>query len=340
VLTGCATAHPAERPLTAPAAPRVARAVLSGEALCAQITEEAERAGAKAEADARRQIKDPEDAKNANLESTLQCLPGATSAWALLSADLTGLVDDGRSVVTEARLTLVHVDRAGVRVEWALPEAATLMTAYLGAPKGGVPGANCCQQYSYHPFPKIALDDDFDGDGEPEVKLTNEYSWEGSDQSYLGILSARGGTIHTLITPPDGATVEDVDGDGRKDVVYPVWASGSSCGSGFPKREPALSLLQHTLPDGTRSEDDAAAKAYARKQCPAAPAAIASPHDAACARLWGVAEAEVVRRIALTCAKSACPDDAPGSDATPACEDHDERVSAAGARLPFVLGGP
>ena len=69
--------------------------------------------------------------------------------------------------------------------------------------------------------------------------------------------------------------------------------------TGFPYERPEPRFIAHALPSGAFALDDDAAKAEAKRWCPAAPPAIRSSLDALCARLWARTPAETMAARAL-----------------------------------------
>jgi hypothetical protein len=155
---------------------------------------------------------------------------------------------------------------------------------------------------------------DFDGDGAPELVLaTHVYAHEGADGYDGAVLTFRGGAI-VPYAPADGLRPEearDVDGDGRVDLLSrrPYVDEGDDSPSGFTYDMRGPLLLAHALPGGAFARDDAAAKAFARKACPAKNPKVFDPspeadarNDVVCARIWGLSAAAVTRVIETHCA--------------------------------------
>ena len=174
---------------------------------------------------------------------------------------------------------------------------------------------------------------DYDGDGEPEIFVhATEYEKRpeagGSEWAYL--YTFRDGAI---VRYPPVANVDlsgtpvDVDHDGRPDLFTHagVFVQGGPP-DGCEPQQYAARFLVHSLADGSFSITDGVAKAYARKRCPAPPAAIDGLEDAACARLWASRPETLAserRRVAASCvetANGACDDETvAGSKAVHEC---------------------
>ena len=165
---------------------------------------------------------------------------------------------------------------------------------------------------------------DFDGDGVPEIFLaTDEEGDEGHSARQVALLTYREGRVEPYLDhlpgPKDAHgrsalafdSLADVDADGRPDLVTYAGYTQSleSCASGFPTDFAVPRFVHHSLKDGRFSSDDAAAKAYAMRFCPAPKPVIASSEDAICARLWakdpeGVARAR--KRVFASCQGKYC----------------------------------
>ena len=110
------------------------------------------------------------------------------------------------------------------------------------------------------------------------------------------------------------ARVEDYDGDGRLNLVVrsPFHAEwGTAEGIAYLELL-HLPLLAHSLPDGTFSESDGTAQAFARSSCPARPGEltldpssrerrVAAGRQIACLRLWGESAQAVTARLRTVC---------------------------------------
>ena len=154
---------------------------------------------------------------------------------------------------------------------------------------------------------------DYDNDGHPELVLTTKEKAHEFDAHKNDILTASNGRIHTY-APLEGIdieAVEDVDQDGRPDVIsisrhYPgVWC--------FEMYEIPVGLppvLYHARDDGSFSHADDVARAFLRKECPAMPRRLVVPFDrespswdmqarqaVACARLLGANAEDLVQQI-------------------------------------------
>lgn len=151
--------------------------------------------------------------------------------------------------------------------------------------------------------------------------------------------------------PAEPAPLSDVDGDGRIDLLaygpfFGVFKQGCGVVESFDALGPRLAV--HALADGTFSDVDPAARAHARRQCPARPARILAFGEReldrsttlvnlACARLWNVPARAVASQT-----KAACAGDPPASadcDAPRKCSPEARTVLAAWAdkKPPFTL---
>jgi hypothetical protein len=183
---------------------------------------------------------------------------------------------------------------------------------------------------------------DVDGDGRPDVIF--EEKREGAEVSGVAfvrafslrdgrvrevdLVGAPGGLVDRRGFPRDRATaVDDVDGDGRLDAVvtYGGLPVHVTCGGYRSWVEPAVTLFRHGTAAGLSSVDEAA-RAYARRTCPAPPRGVvatdragnvdddATYRNVVCARAWGADAAAVKRQIEHAC-KPWMRDECEGPDA-------------------------
>lgn len=158
---------------------------------------------------------------------------------------------------------------------------------------------------------------DYDGDGEDEyVAVGSNQTKEGVKDLITWVLTVKGGAVQLYAPAKDvvAARVEDVDRDGRPDFV-----SHGPYRSRVPARcnnEPTIaqgpSLLVHSIKDGSFSWTDDQAIAFAKQSCPKPGFEIARDEEkkvddeqtfenVACARMWGMAEAQVSGVISSQC---------------------------------------
>jgi hypothetical protein len=248
------------------------------------------------------------------------CLPDAHGLWALELEQLESTPEDP----------------GGLQGVWNLlrwsPEGVVLRETPHTFSWGPNTPYNHLQGWQYYETVRRLQVADQDGDGVPEVVLElGTFADEGHDRS-TGFLAftARGGAL-TRYPLPEGVaaiSVEDVDHDGRLDVVHGgpfTSAEGTCLGILRPFRGP-LHLL-HGRPDGTFVGDDPTAVAFLRAGCPARPGDVAAPLRAlgrsregwyeaevrtrllvACARVWGVPSATLLRQLSGVCRRYADPD--------------------------------
>lgn len=161
---------------------------------------------------------------------------------------------------------------------------------------------------------------DYDGDGEVEVlRVRDGHEHEGGPVRETSMLTFANGAIgpYAKLGAVDIEEVEDVDGDGRPDLVtrgpYGAITMDDAFGNSWPAG-PVL-FLAHALPDGTFRVGDPVSIAYTRAKCPSRPALSFREEDlqfahgaeeaVVCARLWGAAEAEVRRAWTAACVRPA-----------------------------------
>ncbi|WP_394833605.1 VCBS repeat-containing protein [Pendulispora rubella] len=226
-----------------------------------------------------------------------------TGIWAMVP---TGVRTKDASAEVEVLWDVVHISGKGDRVTLAQPPFVSSVDRSLDLEQ-----------------PTVF---DYDGDGQDEVILTGA-SWvrDGVSQPYARLWTIKGKKIDAYSsggTAPEFGAVEDIDDDGRPDLltngVYTAEAPDApdAAGCGAPEHRLAGPLLAlHSRADGTFSASDEVAFAYAKKACPARPKSLLVkdvPADASaqpassldnlvCARLWGVSEADVTAMIAKEC---------------------------------------
>ncbi|MFO0629063.1 MAG: VCBS repeat-containing protein [Polyangiales bacterium] len=157
---------------------------------------------------------------------------------------------------------------------------------------------------------------DYDGDGEQELVWSVHTSVsEGADRHVGGVMTFQHGAITALDGTADFApyATEDVDQDGRPDLIghAPYDDEGDDSPSGFTYNLHGPRLVLHALANGAFSANDAVAKQYARRACPARVNAVFPTRGdveggpfVACARMWGVTVAQTRAAITRQCASA------------------------------------
>jgi hypothetical protein len=181
---------------------------------------------------------------------------------------------------------------------------------------------------------------DYDSDGNPEVilrrrreRLSWDEDWSNDRRDSISIYSYRreGGEVHPLhlgvpLYPNiDFDDVQDVDKDGLPDLIYHPFVAGyfEGCGIGESLRVDGPSFLAHARSDGSFLFDDDVAQQYAKRACPSRPiqpliGTIEETLDKqnrffrlqtdktmksyACARLYGVPTAKLIKDAQQKCA--------------------------------------
>jgi hypothetical protein len=155
---------------------------------------------------------------------------------------------------------------------------------------------------------------DYDGDGIVEA-ISNQES-HGEDDGppdHYNVHAIRNGSV-VEYPPAHGlsvASVDDVDKDGRPDLLVVSHAANTSNG-GHAGTEAHFIGLAHSLPAGIFSLSDAAVQAFYRARCRAVPSSIVSRKgnhrddvatgtNIVCARAWGMSEAAVGTALQSSC---------------------------------------
>jgi hypothetical protein len=276
------------------------------------------------------------------LTDWLSCLKTPGGAWALelAQARLSPQSDyDWRGEwYLDGNVVLLHVDTTGGIVQTHIETEAG------GSASGGPfandelfkPGlANCCD-FVFGGLRPLELFD-FDGDGEPEVHVMASYGHEGVHEEWHRLFTFKRGGIEPYAAAPAFDAMRDETGDGRPDLFRADGLSGrEQCGSGFPGDGEGLSFMAHSLPDGSFSTTDAAARAYAKKLCPVRPARLTDFSSVLCARLWGGVEAELELQVRKRFSSWDC--ELPENKQKPGARaDYELMLSATRARVPFTL---
>lgn len=158
---------------------------------------------------------------------------------------------------------------------------------------------------------------DYDGDGQDEyVVVGSNQTKEGLKDPLTWVVTVKGG-VAELYAPAKNvvaARVEDVDNDGRPDFVShgPYRMRVPARCSNEPTLAVGPSLLVHSQKDGSFSWTDGAAIAFAKRSCDKRGFDIARDEEkkvddeqtfenVACARLWGLSEAQVAGVISSQC---------------------------------------
>ncbi|HEU4411361.1 MAG TPA: hypothetical protein VFS43_39285, partial [Polyangiaceae bacterium] len=150
-----------------------------------------------------------------------------------------------------------------------------------------------------------------DDDGEPELflrRVGREHEGPSNDAALL--LTTRGDVARPMPSaPPKIDALDDVDRDGRPDLVYYPYSTVRGSCAGFDSSSFGPAFLAHSLPGGAFSTTDAVARAYVARACPTGPERDAEADDDApprappelCARLRGASEAEALAVLARDC---------------------------------------
>jgi hypothetical protein len=279
------------------------------------------------------------------LSDWLECFETPGGAWAtvLVKAQLAPTAAENWSEFhLDGTIALVHVDRTGAisQVEISTEAGASETSGEFFNRELFAPGLPNCCSFVFGGLARPGLYD-FDADGEPEIHIAASYGHEGAHDEWDALFTFRAGRIERY-APAQGypfLDVRDETGDGVPDLVMAEeLPGGESCGSGFPANGRGLALIAHALPGGTFSAVDAAARDYAKKQCPAAPASIQSFSDVLCARLWGRSKDELERVVRTSFVAWDCAAETAQRPQNPrARADYELMLSATKSDVPFTL---
>jgi hypothetical protein len=175
--------------------------------------------------------------------------------------------------------------------------------------------------FASHDLDRVAFDTqmdfDFDGDGEEEfVVIGHDQTKDGPRDPMAYILELKNGSVQLYPPAKDLPIfrVEDVDRDGRPDFIsYGPYRAriGARC-NGAPAQVVGPAMLVHSLPNGTFSLTDEKAISFAKEHCDKPGFTVARDDEkrvddeqtfvnVACARMWGMSEAQAVSAIAQSC---------------------------------------
>ena len=171
---------------------------------------------------------------------------------------------------------------------------------------------------------------DYDGDGEDEfIAYGLDQTKEGIKELLSWVLTLKGGAIQPY-APANNfpiARVEDVDHDGRPDLVGygPYRTRVPARCNGEPAIAFGPSLMLHSIKDGTFAIGDETAIKFVKQSCHTQTFEIARDEEkkvddeqtfenVACARMWGVAEGTISATISNQCrpvsGEAACKEEA------------------------------
>ena len=153
----------------------------------------------------------------------------------------------------------------------------------------------------------VAAHIDYDGDGRDELVLEDhEWSNGGGGESNAEVLRATPSAIEPYPVGFEFDGVVDADHDGRPDLVRARYFEAPvACMGLFPTFHYGVPLLVHSLPNGTFSMSDEAARKWAKQKCPT-PSPPQSddgeePYRAAsCRRIWGESVASITKGLSTT----------------------------------------
>ncbi len=196
------------------------------------------------------------------------------------------------------------------------------------------------------------MDFDFDGDGEEEfIVIGHDQTKDGPRDPMAYIVQFASGNPQLYAPAKDLPIfrVEDVDRDGRPDFISygPYRARMPARCNGAPAQVVGPALLVHSLANGSFSMTDDRSVAFAKEHCEKPGFSVARDDEKrvddeqtfvniACARLWGMSEAQAVSAVASSCnairGEAGCKDSSLTSCVYPA-----EMTAWARAKPPLTL---
>ena len=260
-----------------------------------------------------------------------RCIPTPRGAWSL---EFDSIHWDTASSSWRGHWSLAHYDAAHRRVAVALTQPGDRRAEDL------TPAAENLEVSS--PYSSLVSETeafDYDGDGELELALVLALARHEAEDPIRGrIWTFRDGAID-LFAPTrdiDMARVEDVDHDGRPDllVTAPFNTTAEAEGSGFTYAIDGPAWVFHSVAGGAFSSNDAVAVGAARTACPSAPGrTLRTPTEVACARAWSLPTAAVQAAITRGCRRRA-----PVADTGDPCPELDAMRAFAPLDAPTQLG--
>jgi hypothetical protein len=204
-----------------------------------------------------------------------------------------------------AQLVAIHADGKGQKTSTVL--AGTVRTKD--------------RAFQSHDADHVAFDTqavfDFDGDGEDElIVIGHDQTKDGPRDPMAYIVQFKNGTTQPYPPAKDlpAFRMEDVDRDGRPDFVSygPYRARIPARCNGEPAQVVGPAMLVHSLPDGTFSMTDDKSMSFVKQHCEKPGFTVARDDEKhvdddqtfvniACARLWGMSEAQAVGAVGSSC---------------------------------------
>jgi hypothetical protein len=204
-----------------------------------------------------------------------------------------------------AQLVAYHADSKGQKTTLVLPGTARTKD----------------RAFQSHELDHVGFDTqsgfDFDGDGEDElIVIGHDQTKDGPRDPMPYIVQFKNGAVQLYAAAKDLPIfrVEDVDRDGRPDFISygPYRARIPARCNGAPAQVVGPAMLVHSLPDGTFSMTDERAIAFAKQHCEKPGFSVARDDEKrvdddqtfvniACARLWGMSEAQALGNVAQSC---------------------------------------
>jgi hypothetical protein len=241
------------------------------------------------------------------------CVPGPGGRWELAVTDLASSPlseerDGGTGERITGRFAFAFVDGAG--------------RALVGPPRAFE--HRRAEDWWSSDLVDVRGHHDLDGDGREELFVwIGRAEYEATPRGEVLVLTARDGAVAPFAPAQVGVPideVEDVDGDGRPDLVSCTPYCGVSPWGASPVPAGGPRNVFRSLPGGAFSSTDPLVLARLRAACPARPERFLPQRPGetgyeealtavSCARMWGVATDEIVRAIRAEHAAGTCTDE-------------------------------
>lgn len=233
------------------------------------------------------------------------CMADAHGAWAYwLASAVTAPTSSSLDSWGTARvMRLARVQNDG-RVFFA-----SAFPSYMSGPAAEehfdhlVGYSNCCVLGDHQQGDtELLFINDQDGDGVAEIGLRTSQTDDAAEDAWSVIYRFKAERIEEREFR--GVEVEDVDGDGRIDLLLYQLSVARACDYLYDEASPKY--LGHALADGSYSFDDAAARTHLEEAGPESPQHVKNVEDVWCALAWGRPREAVLRDARSGCQRGLC----------------------------------